>query len=247
MSSKKTRSSKRQGVEKAAQSSKSKSGFWNTHRGTILALAGLYLLFAIFFHPVVFQGMGLAPAADMIAAAGMYKMGEEAIKSGHFPLWNPTLFCGLPMFASLQYALFCYPPEFIIRALSYIFGTGNYRIWLFHFLLAGIFMYLLVRHYGGGRLAAWLAGVAYAFSPQIIVLAEVGHGSKLMAMTYLPLIWLTLDRLRIKPSVGRAALLGAVFAVEILALSDSGLGAKLDEFRKSQSEKVMAKDKEVRG
>jgi len=49
-------------------------------------------------------------------------------------------------------------------------------------------------------------------------------------------------------AIGKAgAKNAAVFAVEILALSDSGLGAKLDEFRKNQSEKVMAKDKEVRG
>ncbi|MDP8238388.1 MAG: YfhO family protein [Candidatus Hatepunaea meridiana] len=194
------------------------SRLWERYKGDVFAVACLYLLIAIFFAPVVFQGKGLSPAADMVAAAGMSRIGAEALANGHFPLWNPTLFCGLPMFASLQYALFCYPPEYFIRVFSYIFGVGDYRIWLFHFLLAGIFMYLLARHYGCGKITAWLAGAAYAFSPQIIVLAEVGHGSKLMGMTYLPLIWLMLDRLRIKPSVGRAAALGAVFAVEILAL-----------------------------
>ena len=195
-----------------------KDGFWARHRDDLIAIAGVYLLLVIFFAPVVFQGRNLAPAADMVASAGMYKTGEEAIKSLKFPLWNPTLFCGLPMFASLQYALFCYPPEYFIRILSYLFGAGNYRIWIFHFFIAGIFMFLLARHFGCGRLSAWLAGVAYAFTPQLIVLAEVGHGSKLMGMTYLPLIWLLLDRLRLKPSTGRAAALGAVFAVEILAL-----------------------------
>ena len=194
------------------------TNFWNRYKWDFLALLCLYLLLVIFFSPVVFQGGGLAPAADMVAAAGMNKMGEEALSDGRFPLWNPTLFSGLPMFASLQYALFCYPPEYFIRVASYIFGASDYRIWLFHYLLAGIFMYLLARHFRCGRLAAWFAGAAYAFSPQLIVLAEVGHGSKLMGMTYLPLIWLMLDRLRIKPAIGRAAALGAVFAVEILSL-----------------------------
>ncbi len=184
----------------------------------IAVVFGLYLIIAIFFSPVVLEGLGLSPAADMIASAGMYETGENAIKSGRFPLWNPTLFCGLPMFASLQYALFIYPPEYIIRFFSFIFGVGGYRIWLFHYLLAGLFTYLLARHLKCGRLAAWLAGVAYAFSPQLIVLADVGHGSKLMGMTYLPLIWLMTDRLRLKPSVGRMMALGAVFGVEIMAL-----------------------------
>lgn len=194
------------------------AAFWNHHKGTLVALAALYLLIAIFFAPVVFQGKGLSPAADMVAAAGMFKMGEDAIGSGRFPLWNPTLFSGLPMFASLQYALFVYPPEYFIRFFSHIFGGGNYRIWLFHFLIAGFLAYLLARHYKCGRFASWLTGAAYGFSPQLIVLADVGHGSKLMAMTWLPLVWLLLERLREKPSVGRSAALGAAFAVIILAL-----------------------------
>ncbi len=192
--------------------------FWSNHRGALVPLAALYLLIAIFFAPVVFQGKNLSPAADMVAAAGMYKMGEEAISSGHFPLWNPTMLSGLPMFASLQYALFVYPPEYLIRFFSHIFGGGNYRIWLFHYLIAAFLAYLLARHYGCGRLASWLTGAAYGFSPQLIVLSDVGHGSKLMAMTWLPLIWLLLERLRAKPSVGRMAALGAAFAVQILAL-----------------------------
>lgn len=184
----------------------------------IAVILGMYLLIAVFFSPVVLKGLKLSPAADMIAAAGMIEIGDQALKSGHFPLWNPTLFCGIPMFASLQYALFIYPPEYIIRAASFVFGTSDYRIWLFHYFLAGLFTYWLARHYRCGRLASWLAGVAYAFSPQLIVLSDVGHGSKLMGMTYLPLIWLMTDRLRIKPSIGRAVALGSVFAVEVLAL-----------------------------
>ncbi len=184
----------------------------------VAVILGFYLLIAVFFSPVVLKGLKLSPAADMIAAAGMIETGEAAISSGHFPLWNPTLFCGIPMFASLQYALFIYPPEYIIRALSFVFGTSDYRIWLFHYFLAGLFTYWLARHYRCGRLASWLAGAAFAFSPQLIVLSDVGHGSKLMGMTYLPLIWLMTDRLRLKPSIGRTVALGSVFAVEILAL-----------------------------
>jgi len=193
-------------------------GFLARYRGTLIVIAGLYLLIAVFFHQVVIEGMGLAQSADMIASAGMFEMGEQAIAEGRFPLWNTTLFCGLPMFASLQYALFVYPLWYPIKFLSYIFGSGDWRIWLFHFLLAALFAYLLARHYGCRRITAWLAGVAYGFSPQLIVLADVGHGSKLMGMTFLPLIWLMIDRLRLRPSVGRAAALGAVFAVEVLAL-----------------------------
>ncbi|MFH0765268.1 MAG: YfhO family protein [Calditrichota bacterium] len=193
-------------------------GFWVRHQTTLIALFGLYLLIAAFFSPIVLRRMALSTSPDMIAASGMVNVAEKEMAEGSFPLWNPTLFTGMPMFASLQYALFVYPPEFIIRILSYIFGFGGYRVWLFHYLLAGIFTWLLARHLGAGRVAAWIAGAAYAFSPQLIVLTDVGHGSKLMGMVYLPLIWLLLDRLRLRPNMGRAAALGAVYAVEILSL-----------------------------
>lgn len=213
---------KRRGTSKPVKTSplkpEPKDNFLSRYWAVILALAGLYILIAVFFAPVVVKQMVMGHTPDMFAAAGMNKTGEEMIKEGEFPLWNPTLFCGMPMFGSLQYALFIYPPEYLIRVLSYIFGFGDYRIWLFHYLMAGIFAFLLARHYGLGRIASWLTGAAYAFSPQLIVLVEVGHGSKLMGFVYLPLLWLLMDRLRIKPSLGRAAALGAVFAVEILAL-----------------------------
>ncbi|MBM3328175.1 MAG: YfhO family protein [Calditrichaeota bacterium] len=191
---------------------------WDRCRRDLPAIGGVYLLLALFFAPVIFEGKGLSPAADMVASAGMYRMGEEAIAGGRFPLWNPTLFCGLPMFASLQYALFVYPPEYVIRALSFVFGSSDYRIWLFHYLIAATLAYLLARHFGAGRAAAWLAGAAFGYSPQLIVLADVGHGSKLMAMTWLPLIYLLMDRLRLRPTPGRAAALGLAFAVQVLAL-----------------------------
>jgi len=48
-------------------------------------------------------------------------------------------------------------------------------------------------------------------------------------------------------AVGKAgAKNAAVFAVEVLALSDKGLAGKLAQFRKSQQEKVIAKDSAVR-
>ncbi len=211
-----TQKTEKQPVQKGKQPAT--ENFWSKNQNSILAIGGLYLILLFFFAPVIFQGMGLSPAPDMLAVAGMNEMGEEALSGGEFPLWNPTLFCGIPMFASLQYALFTYPPEYIIRVVSYVFGPSHYRIWFFHYLLAGFFAFLLARHFKFGKFASWLTAIAYAFSPQLIILVDVGHGSKLMGMTYLPLLWLLIDRLRQKPNLGGAAVLGLAFAVEILAL-----------------------------
>lgn len=48
-------------------------------------------------------------------------------------------------------------------------------------------------------------------------------------------------------AIGKAgAKNAAVFAVQILALSDAGLAAKLAEFRKTQTEKALEKDKDLK-
>ena len=218
--SSKTRKTRKTSSTKSISSQKPEENHWVLNRKIkiVISIIGIYILLVAFFAPIVFQGSGLTPAPDMMAVIGMNKLGEEAISDGKFPLWNPTLFCGIPLFASLQYALFTYPPEYAIKLFSYIFGGTHYRIWIFHFLLAGFLALLLARHYKLGIPASWLVGVGYAFSPQLIVLIDVGHGSKLMGMVFLPLLWLLIDRLRQKPTLGRAAALGSVFAIEILAL-----------------------------
>lgn len=49
-------------------------------------------------------------------------------------------------------------------------------------------------------------------------------------------------------AIGKAgAKNAAVFAVQVLALSDAGLAKKLTEFRKAQTEAVLEKDKELQG
>ncbi len=119
----------------------------------VAVVVGFYVLIAAFFAPVAFQGKVLGNTPDMVAAASMNRVGEDILRSGRFPLWNPTLFCGMPMFASLQYAIFVYPADYVVRLLGYIFGGSHYRFWLFHYFMAALFAYLLARHYGLGRLS----------------------------------------------------------------------------------------------
>ncbi|HEX3798253.1 MAG TPA: hypothetical protein VH413_06080 [Verrucomicrobiae bacterium] len=80
---------------------------------------------------------------------------------GELPLWNPLNDCGLPFLAQWN-TLVLYPPAlfYLIFPLSWSLGVFN----LGHLFLAGMGMYFLAHRWTGNRLAASIAGLAFAFN-----------------------------------------------------------------------------------
>ena len=67
-----------------------------------------YVLFVPgYLFPWDFRGVHL-PLATFVAAC---------LRRGEFPLWEPYTYCGNPIFANIQAALF-YPPVFLATAAS---------------------------------------------------------------------------------------------------------------------------------
>lgn len=84
----------------------------------------------------------------------------DYIKSGQLPLWNPYMFAGYPLFANVQLGLL-FPTMIFYLFLPTTLG------WTFQTLsqpfLAGIFMYLLLRHLKLNPLPSIFGGVAFGF------------------------------------------------------------------------------------
>ncbi len=83
---------------------------------------------------------------------------------------------------------------------------------LLSFALNGFCAYLLCLSLSRSRLAAFIGGVIYAFSPYILVNAIQGHLS-LIQLQWLPLSALYLLRLLAKPTLGNAVLAGIFWAL----------------------------------
>lgn len=84
----------------------------------------------------------------------------DNIKSGELPLWNPYMFAGYPLFANVQLGLL-FPTMIFYLFLPTPIG------WTLQTLsqpfLAGIFMYLLLRHLKLNTLPSIFGGIAYGF------------------------------------------------------------------------------------
>ena len=114
----------------------------------------------------------------------------EQVKSGHWPLWNPYIFCGFPLLATLQIGFF-YPLTVIHYFLPFDLAFNYYTI--LHYFLAASFMFMLMRHFKFSRTASFLSGLIFAFSGYLLSVSNMN--TSLSSVIWLPLVILWWDRL----------------------------------------------------
>jgi uncharacterized membrane protein len=108
--------------------------------------------------------------------------------TGHFPLWNPYLFGGLPYIAAMHGDIFY--PTFLLRM---VLPTDVAMTWGFiiHIFLSGLLTYGFLRALGYGFYGSLIGGIAYMMSGQIASSVSPGHDGKLFVSALFPLaLWM---------------------------------------------------------
>src|SRR2546425_2172852 len=160
-------------------------------RPTLLA-TGLFALWRVLLSLPMLQGRWLAsPWSDQYTAGYPFQAwsAEWWKRTGHLPLWNPEIFGGLPFLAAGSGDVFY--PTWLLRLLIPTTTAGNLSFFV-HYLLAGLFMYLLLRRLSVSWGGAVVGGLAYQLSGLIASYPSPGHDGKLFASTMLPLACLAL-------------------------------------------------------
>lgn len=135
---------------------------------------------------------------------------SRELRKGNLSLWIPHVFSGTFSLATALY------PSLALHLFLPLPLAVNWGIAL-HVLLAGFFMYLWTARRGLHPLAALTAAVIFMFSGPFYLHVLAGHVCNLCAMTWAPLILMTVDGMVERPSL-RWALLGA-FAVAMQVLT----------------------------
>ncbi|MBI5699485.1 YfhO family protein [Candidatus Saganbacteria bacterium] len=150
----------------------------------------LILLTLIFFLPFLSgeQVFGLRDHA--LYFYPLRQLMVEQVRAGHLPLWNPYLYGGMPLLASLQIGFF-YPMTLIHYILPFNLAFNWFTI--LHYFLAGLFTYLLMRHYKASEEASLLSGIVFAFSGYLLSVSTMN--TTLTSVVWLPLTILFWDRL----------------------------------------------------
>jgi len=165
------------------------------HYGYFLALAAEVAAFhrQVLFQrgylfPWDFRGVHL-PLATFIAAS---------LRRGEMPLWEPFTYCGNPIFANIQAALF-YPPVLAATAASNWLGAE----WLPRLLamavaaqifFAGVCTFALLRRLGAQPGAAFVAATVYQLG--CFFAAQAEHMGAMHGGSWIPLAWLAVVELR---------------------------------------------------
>jgi hypothetical protein len=157
----------------------------------LVCIVAIYVILLVVFNKIVFDDMLFAEAGDTAAAQSWTKAIEYIAEKEHEePLWVPYIFSGLPVSAALHF-----PREvnYIGAVLLFIgkilFLNAELSWFIMHYFLGGLFVYLLVRYLKFSPFPALIAALTFMLNPYAIGLGQAGHGSKLMTLSYIPLLF----------------------------------------------------------
>jgi hypothetical protein len=176
---------------------------WTT--GRALSAAVLCLLPLVYFAEAVLGRVALVQGDGWTANLGLRILTGQLLAQGTLPLWNPYLFGGMPLLASV-YPGVLYPPNWLFALLPPGIAMNLVVISTFHLALFGAYRY--ARCLGCARAAALVTSLSFGFGGYMVM--SLGQTSNIAAAAWLPWMLLALEKLYQQPS-WRWVALGAGF------------------------------------
>jgi len=116
---------------------------------------------------------------------------SRRIRSGDFPLWNASTYCGAPFLADPQSRVL-YPLSVALAFAAPARAMG-YDV-VIHFLVAMLGMYLFLRAAGAGAAGRLLGALSYGFSS--FMFTRTGHPTFVASAAYVPWFIFALETVR---------------------------------------------------
>lgn len=141
----------------------------------------LFLVVSVLFCKPALEGNVLVQH-DNVGWKGMAQNSfEYKAQHGHFPLWNPNLFSGMPNY---QVAM---EGKSVLPDMIKLITLGLPKPINF-FFLACICFYILTLALGIRPLIGMIGSIAYAFSTYNAVIVFAGHDTQMLATGFMPLL-----------------------------------------------------------
>jgi hypothetical protein len=176
----------------------------------------LYLL--VLFGGVLLGKKGVvigAPGTDLFNQfLGQREFAYGEMARGHFPLWNPHIFSGIPAFGNIQFAL-SYPLNIVYLVLPLASATNT--IIIIHLTLAGVFMGLWIRGQGIDLPVSLATGILYLGCGALFPHVYAGHMTMICLLPWAPLLFWAVDEIIKGRDFGPVLAGGAALGMMILA------------------------------
>jgi hypothetical protein len=185
-------------------------------RGLALAVAWLVVVLVFWFGLFVpSMDPGLRRPIDIDLYGYFHPKfwyGTAELLAGRLPTWNPYEYSGLPFLATAQPAVL-YPPKILAYAL--VPSHALHAFMVLHYFLAGVFAFVALRGLGLDWPAAMLGTVTWVFAATN--LDSHYHPNRIACVVWIPLAFSSFTRVLARPGPRRAAALGLVIALGLLA------------------------------
>ena len=141
----------------------------------------IFLAVSVFFCKPILEG-NVLHQSDIIGWKSMAQNSfEYKAKHGHYPLWNPNLFSGMPNYQVMMEGKTVLP-DFVSILSLWLPKPMNF------FFLACICFYILCLSLRLKPVIGILGSIAFAFSTYNPIIIGVGHESKMLAIAFMPLL-----------------------------------------------------------
>jgi hypothetical protein len=182
-------------------------------RPGLLAAAAVTLWPLVYFYPAVLGRLSLVPYDGVLQNMPLRVAAFEMVRAGHLPLWNPYIFCGMPLHAAAQAGVL-FPLNWFYLFLS-PFVAGNLMT-ISAYSVAALGTYLYSRRAGAGVAGAALS--ALVFESCGFLVGQLSHINIVQTAAMLPWVLWALDGY----GEGRGRKWGALFAVFVALQAFAG-------------------------
>lgn len=188
-----------------------------THRFPVLTAASIYsALIALVFSPFFAGRFLINPTSDQRTGYAFREFAAWYLRAyGDVPQWSPYLYGGMPFAANTAHGDMFYP-TFLLRLVLPV-DIGMSLGFLIHFVLAGVFAFMLLRALRLSWGAAFVGGTAYMLSGQLVSLVSPGHDGKLFVSALLPLALMFLYQATSSGTWRKYVYFGVVVGFELIS------------------------------
>lgn len=180
-------------------------------RDTIAAILIAFAPF-IYFLPATLGRIVLAADDALIFGMPLRIAARNMIRSGHLPLWNPYIFCGMPLFATAQGGvLFPLNWGFLFTNAN---SAMNFAV-LCSYAAAGVGAFLYARRSGSNLPGSVITAVVWQLCG--VSVGQITHTNILHVYGILPWMLWSIDGYVTRPNLRRAAVISCVVALQVFA------------------------------
>ncbi len=185
-----------------------------------ICVLALFVLLLFLFNDIILKGMIFSDGGDTATHDAWPTAMTHIRETEHVePLWIPYIFSGMPISGALIFPTRVnLIQDFVVFWGSKILFFGAQLHWLLvPFLIMGCGMFFLARELKFSLPVSLFASIVMMLSPYAVGLPETGHGSKLIVLGYIPLLFLWVYKLFQERTLLLFALAAATLGTMLLA------------------------------